>query len=529
MNFILSLIYIFTLIAEVISIFILVGKGKKCVETYMFLGCQISSMLWCISQICIFLSVNQIQIKVAYLIGNIGICFIGTFWINFTLYFKKKENKMVLFVSFLVSFLELAIILTNSFHNLYYKEMDMYGKAYGIFFYINKLYVYLCVVIGIVFIIKYQAELREHTRQKLLLLIGALFPLCLNMLQQIGVIHTTFEVTPLGFSIACLFVFIVMFKYNFLNINQLAFQELIEDIQDGMIVFSANEMFSYMNNAAAVYTDYRKITSLQNFYQMFPEEQLFNLKDKEEVTFVSNGKYIQIQKILSRDNKNNIVSINFLIKDVDKYYQLIEQTAQLSILEQKLAVEKERNSIIQKVHDTLGHTLTMVQSLIKLGIYSLEKEETAEEYLQEARKLSGNCIRELREYINESTSNKRNELVTRCIKQLVDTVRGVAIDVSIIGEDGEKYSYHTETVYLCIRELITNCLKYANASQMQIVIKFCENYVEIFVFDDGDGCDNIVYGNGFRGIKQRIKRAGGEFRTNSSLGEGFQAFISLPV
>lgn len=529
MNFTLSIIYIFTIMAEVISVFILIARGKQCVETYMFLGCQVSSMLWCISQICIFLAVNQIQIKLAYLIGNIGICFIGTFWINFTLYFKKKENKAVMFVSFMISFLEFAVILTNSFHNLYYQRMDLYEKSYGILFYINKLYVYLCVLIGVVFIIKQQTEVRENTRQKLLLLIGVLFPLCLNMFQHIGLIHTAFEVTPLGFSIACLFIFIAMFKYNFLNINQLAFQELIEDIQDGIIVFSANEMFSYMNSAAAVYTDHRKITSLQNFYQMFSEEQLSNLKDKEEVTFVRNGKYIQIQKILSKDKKNNIVSINFLIKDVDKYYQLMEQAAQLSVLEQKLIVEKERNNIIQKVHDTLGHTLTMVQSLIKLGIYSLEEEEKAEEYLQEARKLSGNCIRELREYINESTSNRRNELVTRCIKQLVDTVRGVVIDVSIIGEDGEKYSYHTETLYLCIRELITNCLKYANASQMQIVIKFCENYVETFVFDDGNGCDNIVYGNGFQGIKQRIKRAGGEFRTNSSLGEGFQAFISLPV
>lgn len=230
MNFILSLIYIFTTIAEVISIFILVGRGKKCMETYMFLGCQISSMLWCISQICIFLSVNQIQINLAYLIGNIGICFIGTFWINFTLYFKKKENKAVMFASFIISFLGFIIILTNPFHNLFYKRMDIFEKTYGILFYINKFYVYFCVAVGVVVILKYQAELREHTRQKLFLLIGALIPLCLNILQQIGMLHTAFEVTPLGFSIACLFVFIGMFKYNFLNINQQAFQELIEDI-----------------------------------------------------------------------------------------------------------------------------------------------------------------------------------------------------------------------------------------------------------------------------------------------------------
>lgn len=524
-----SIIYIVTVIAEFISMLFLVGKGKKSTETYMFLGCEISSMLWCISQVCIFQAVNMSQRNIGYFIGNMGICFIGTCWLNFTLYYKDKGNKRFMFSSFLFSGIMFLSVFSNPLHHLYYKEISMNEKVYGTLFYINQIYVYLCVIIGVIIILKHGGEKKEQKRQNLFLTMGVSLPLALNIIQKMTGVPKDIEITPLGFSLACLFVFIAMFRYDFLNINQRAFEEIIKDIQVGVLIFSANGAFSYANRMAVEYTEHKTLKDIQCFYTMFTEEQIKELEERGKFVALWKGKYTQIQKILSKDEKNNLTSINFLIEDVHKSYQLMENSAQLSMMEQKFAIQKERNEIVQKVHDTLGHTLTKVQSLIKLGMYSLEEKAVAEEYLKEAKVLAGTCIRDLRIYINENRRDKSGELLSKCIMQLADTIKEVSVKVSIVGEDGEKYSHLTETAYLCIRELITNCLKYAEATEMEVVIKFKEKNVEIFVFDNGKGCDNITYGNGFQGIKQRIKEAGGEFRVNSSVGEGFQVFISLPV
>lgn len=529
MKFTVSLIYVVTIVAEFISMLFLVGKGKKSQETYLFLGCEITSMLWCVSQVCILMAVNTNQLTIGYFIGNMGICFIGTCWMNFTLYYKGKENRIVLFSTFLFSGIMFLSVLSNSVHHLYYKEISVNEKVYGTLFYINQVYVYLCVIIGVIIILKHGGGKKEQRRQNLFLTMGVFLPLALNIIQKMTGVSKDIEITPLGFSLACIFVFIAMFRYDFLNINQRAFEEIIEDIQVGVLIFSANGVFSYANRMAVEYTEYKNLKDIQCFYTMFTEEQIKELEEMGKFVTLWQGKYTQIQKILSKDEKNNLTSINFLIEDVHKNYQLMENSAQLFMMEQKFAIQKERNEIVQKVHDTLGHTLTKVQSLIKLGMYSLDEKETAQEYLNEAKILAGTCIRDLRIYINENRKDKSGELMSKCILQLADTIKEVSVKVSIVGKDGEEYSHLTETAYLCIRELITNCLKYAEATEMEVVIKFKEKNVEIFVFDNGKGCDNITYGNGFQGIQQRIKKTRGEFRVNSSMGEGFQVFISLPI
>ena len=528
-KFIVSIIYVITVIAVFISMFFLVGKGKKSSETYLFLGCEISSILWCVSQICILMSVNEMQLNMGYFIGNVGICFIGTFWLNFTLYYKGKGNKTFMVAGLIFSALMLLVILSNSLHHMYYEKITMEEKVYSPLFYINQIYVYLCVILGVIIILKYKEDGKAQKRQNLFLIMGGVLPVLLNVLQKLAGISMDIEITPLGFSLACIFVFIAMFRYDFLNINHKAFEEIIEDIQLGVVIFSANEVFSYANRMALEYMEGKTLKNIEDFQELFTEEQRKELEERGQFIYQWKGKYTQIQKILSKDEKNNLTSINFLMKDVHENYQLMESTARLSVLEHKFAIQKERNEIVQKVHDTLGHTLTKVQSLIKLGMYSLEEKEVAEEYLQEARSLSSTCIRDLRIYINENRKDKSGELMSKCILQLADTIKEVEVKVSIVGEDGEEYSHLTETAYLCIREMITNCLKYAGATEMEIVIKFKKEKVEIFVFDNGRGCDNITYGNGFRGIKERIRKSGGEFRVNSSLGEGFQVFFSLVV
>ena len=60
-------------------------------------------------------------------------------------------------------------------------------------------------------------------------------------------------------------------------------------------------------------------------------------------------------------------------------------------------------------------------------------------------------------------------------------------------------------------------------------MKFEGNGLGLYVFDDGQGCGEVVENNGIRGIRERVEKAGGRVRILSSEGEGFQIYIWLPV
>lgn len=133
-------------------------------------------------------------------------------------------------------------------------------------------------------------------------------------------------------------------------------------------------------------------------------------------------------------------------------------------------MEQEKRRMIQKVHDTTGHTLTIIQSLLKLAEISIDTEIIkAKEYIIQANKITKQGIRELREYILEVKKEEKYSLITQRILQLADTIKEIPVEVTVMGKDDKKYSYLTEIVFVCVRECITNTLKYANADNSKIL------------------------------------------------------------
>lgn len=212
-------------------------------------------------------------------------------------------------------------------------------------------------------------------------------------------------------------------------------------------------------------------------------------------------------------------------------YRFLDLNKELAITNEKLLLAKERNRIAQEVHDTAGHTLTMIQSYMKLAQVANENAENEQvgTYLDEAKVLASQGIKELREAINQMREGESYELVTQGVMQLTNQVKEIPVDVTVQGEDSERYSHLSRIIYDCVRETITNTLKYANATKLEIVIRFAKDSVEVIIGDDGVGCENIKDNNGLRGIRERVEKNGGKVRFISGQGEGFLTRIHLDV
>ena len=79
------------------------------------------------------------------------------------------------------------------------------------------------------------------------------------------------------------------------------------------------------------------------------------------------------------------------------------------------------------------------------------------------------------------------------------------------------------------RETITNALRYSEADRIDVILKFLEDRVEMYILDNGKGCKEISEHNGLRGIRERTEGLGGSVRFSSVSGEGFNTIIKIPI
>lgn len=592
MQLLLGVLYVLIIGAVIVSMAVLLLRGKKENYNKMCLGCQGMVLLWCLSQIMISLSGTQEELIFSYLLGNLGVCFVGACWFGFALlYGKQKLPAWMRYLPFVLSGMHYLLILTNPWHYLYYTVFEGRKVAYGFFFYTNVTETYVFVVAGAMLLYhgveRKKAEdgnLQTGTEAdtaKHLIITAVLVPIVLNLCYVTGIIHSSFDVTPLGFGISGILVLLATMRYRFLEINVEAFDVVLSGLSDGVAIFDQTGRCTFYNPAFAQYmgkdTPYQvmKIQSLimemsqiqdmtvsevqelsqsdsvieskrEHVESKFTSEDVQKqggleavaeeIQEQQQVYQDAQGRYFQVQvyQNMVEIPVGEMVadqSVVFVIKDISRYYELLRQSRELAVTSERLALERERNRIAGQVHDTAGHTLTMIRSYMKLAVVANEKQESeqVQEYLDEARELSSQGIKELRESINQLRREADSELVTQGILQLADQVKEIPVELTVQGKDSDKYSHLSRVLYDCVRETITNTLKYADASKLEIVLRFQEDGVGLMMADDGVGCDTLTDNNGLAGIRERVEGAGGTVKFITEQQEGFLTRIWVPL
>ncbi len=425
MTFILGVIYLLVLSTGISSMAVLVFRGRQEAYNRIYLLCQGMAMVWCAAQILALLSQTETERKLSYLLGNLGICFIGSFWYYFAVLYTEKDYSIAeKYLPFVLSVFHYGMFLTNRWHHLYYRVFDGWTLEHGFFFFTNVAATYLLVFGGAFMLYRDFLAKRKGKRGRQLIIAAVMTPVLFNVLHLSGILHADFDITPMGFAISVILVLIATMKYQFLM-----------------------------------------------------------------------------------------------------------EARELAVTNEKLALERERNRIAQQVHDTAGHTLTMLQSYMKLAMVAGENQDTIQlkEYLTQARALASDGLKELRQSINQMRKEQNSELLTQGILQLADQVKEIPVELTVQGEDSEKYSHLSGICYACVREAITNSLKYAEASRIEIILRFQAEGVELMFGDNGKGCEELSENNGIRGIRERVSGAGGTVRFVTAQGEGFLMRLLLPL
>jgi signal transduction histidine kinase len=82
-----------------------------------------------------------------------------------------------------------------------------------------------------------------------------------------------------------------------------------------------------------------------------------------------------------------------------------------------------------------------------------------------------------------------------------------------------------------LKEAINNLVKYSNAANAEIEVRYEEGCLEIFIRDDGKGFDQskTYTGNGLLGMKNRAENMGAELIIRSTPGIGSTIWLTLKI
>lgn len=484
-------------------------RGNSNKMTWFFIVCQLSISLWIISQLLILFSGNRSQLWISYLIGNMGICCFSPFWLMFSAEYSETGGLIRKITKFmpLLSAMMFICIASNPLHSLYYIKFEKGHMEYGILFYIFQLFFYVFIICGIALITGSKKNRQSHT----LLVLATAVPLIVNIFTVTGIIKSEIEITPLFFAFSVIMILIAIRRFGLLNINRIAINDAVNNISTAVIVFDADDNITYRNKYAGSIFDFENIENFSDFIN----KTGISCGDVE-----IDGEYYNIRQSICINEKDTEIAKVIIINNVSEYYELAKT-------EKKLSLEQERNRIAQEIHDSAGHTFTMISSLAKILQVETDKTKISG-YIEEIDGLSRSGITQLRCSINNLRDDEFMSSVTKAIRTVTTAVRNIKIETCIQGTEDESFSFCIKEVYDSIREILTNAMRYSEADRIDIIVKFLSDRLELYIFDNGCGCSEIKENNGLSGIRRRTEMYGGSVKFSSVEGEGFTTIIKIP-
>ncbi|MHB8126154.1 MAG: GAF domain-containing sensor histidine kinase [Desulfitobacteriaceae bacterium] len=211
---------------------------------------------------------------------------------------------------------------------------------------------------------------------------------------------------------------------------------------------------------------------------------------------------------------------------------MIEKLKEHSKMIEELAIAKERNRFAMDVHDTLGHTMTLLIKLLEVGRMNFESPDTMIVKMDDAIKVAREGLKELRRSVKGLTTEKleTNDFV-RALEDLITDFQTsrVKIDFSVEGLYSFLSPVYSYALYNVCREALTNSLRHGKAENVTIILKFAEGKIKLVIIDDGCGCREITKGFGLSGMEQRVKDLDGKISFASDGESGFIIRLEIPL
>ena len=212
----------------------------------------------------------------------------------------------------------------------------------------------------------------------------------------------------------------------------------------------------------------------------------------------------------------------------------VKQQQQEEILRNTIqAQEKERKRIAQDLHDEVGAML----SVVKLNVGRIEKkseEDTAKALAGETKTYLDEVITQVRRISRALLPPSLEKLgLFFALEELANWVNKADQLQIECWKSGDQFRFDTKqelAIFRVVQELINNAIKHAEASLINVKLRFTEETLAVSICDNGKGFkleEMTQTGLGLKNLESRSEMAGARFKMKSTPGKGTVALIYL--
>lgn len=234
------------------------------------------------------------------------------------------------------------------------------------------------------------------------------------------------------------------------------------------------------------------------------------------------------------DDKPFSVEDEWLIEVLAGYAALAITGAQFNEQIARITLLEERERVGMELHDGVIQSLYAVG--IKLQLLNLSEIHSPSE-LQQAIQSLDTIIEDIRSYIlNLKTANYQKKTFSQSIQDTISRLtipENLTIKIHSPNDNLQLPPRLLESICQIVNEAVSNSIRHADASIINITTEQDSNSVRVTIEDDGNGFDiksiDDSNGLGLRNMRQRVHQNNGTMSVETEKGGGTHIYFEIPI
>jgi signal transduction histidine kinase len=206
---------------------------------------------------------------------------------------------------------------------------------------------------------------------------------------------------------------------------------------------------------------------------------------------------------------------------------------------EELSAIRERNRIAREIHDTLGHSLTLLAVQLEAATqFEARGDSRLHEELLRARQVAKACLTEVRHSVealrpDEASAGSLQEQLRKLVREFEATCHQTRITLDLEEMTPPLSPEQRLTLYRCAQEALTNIRKHAQATKVLLRLSTSDEQVELTVLDNGVGGEpaheHQTSGFGLLGMHERVALLSGRLWAGPESRGGWRVEAVLPI